>query len=102
MTSALTVTIAGSTKQIALIVITGAFIEHTFNSALNIVGVCIFITALVAYAVMSYNKKLAAKTLPFPDFKAMGKAVVSAADDLAHKGSDLGKSLTEKTPLKEN
>lgn len=105
LTSALTVTIASSTKQVGTIIVFGVFIEHTFSSALNVIGVIIFISALVAYAFMSYNKKLMAKTMPL---SVMQDKVKTAVKDSAHATEDFAKNTaknvgavaSEKTPLK--
>lgn len=86
VTSALTLTVVGAAKQIGVIVVTGVFIDQTFKSAVNIAGVAIFIGAVVLYAFLSYNKKFAAKQLPFPDFGKMAKDVAGGATDLAQKG----------------
>jgi hypothetical protein len=91
ITSALTMTIAGAGRQIGIIFVTGVFIEHTFSSALNWIGLVIFVSAIVAYAYMSFNAKLKAKSKPF---HIGGQAKVSAAAAKFKK-----KSATEKTPL---
>jgi len=90
ITSALTMTIAGAGRQIGIIFVTGVFIEHTFSSVLNWVGLVIFVSAIVAYAYMSFNAKMKAKTKPF---HIGGQAKVSAA------AAKFKKSSTEKTPL---
>ena len=86
VTSALTLTVVGAAKQIGVIVVTGVFIDQTFKAPLNIAGVCLFIGAVVLYAFLSYNKKFAAKTLPFPDFGQMAKDAAGSATGLAQKG----------------
>ena len=42
----------------------GVFIEHTFKRAINWVGAAIFLSALVAYAAIAYNRRTAPKTVP--------------------------------------
>jgi len=91
ITSALTMTIAGAGRQIGIIVVTGVFVEHTFSSVLNWIGLVIFVSAIVAYAYMSFNSKLKAKPKPF---HIGGQAKASAAAAKFKK-----KSATEKTPL---
>jgi hypothetical protein len=91
ITSALTMTIAGAGRQIGIIVVTGVFIEHTFSSALNWIGLVIFVSAIVSYAYMSFNAKLKAKSKPF---HIGGQAKVGAAAAKFKKTS-----ATEKTPL---
>jgi len=91
ITSALTMTIAGAGRQIGIIVVTGVFIEHTFNDAINYIGLVIFVSAIISYAYMSFNSKLKAKSKPF---HIGGEAkVISAASKFKKK------SATEKTPL---
>lgn len=91
ITSALTMTIAGAGRQIGIIVVTGVFIEHTFNDAINYIGLVIFVSAIISYAYMSFNSKLKAKSKPF---HIGGEAkVISAANKFKKK------SATEKTPL---
>merc|ERR1712195_364414 len=89
ITSALTMTIAGAGRQIGIIFVTGVFIEHTFSSALNWIGLTIFVSAIVAYAYMSFNAKMKAKS---KTFHIGGQAKVSSA-------AAKFKTSTEKTPL---
>jgi len=96
VTSALTMTVAGAAKQIGVIVVTGVFIEHTFTEILNVIGVIIFISAVVLYAYLSFNKNTAPKTLPFKQF---GNAVKTSVANAAAGTQDLAKKVTEATPL---
>jgi drug/metabolite transporter (DMT)-like permease len=109
ITSALTVTIAGSTKQIAVILVSAILIEHTFKSALNVVGAITFILALIAYAYMAYSKTLKPKVV-VPPRERMQRAVrtVVARGSVARRrtGTDslvnaaLAAQANEKTPLR--
>lgn len=108
VTSALTVTIASSTKQIGIILVSGIFLEHTFQAALNWIGVLIFISALITYAILSYNRELAARRLagtPVTLQKVVGsvagkgsmeKGIV--ADGVTN--AEVAARASEKTPLK--
>merc|ERR1711934_88872 len=91
VTSALTMTIAGAGRQIGIIAVTGIFVEHSFSSALNWVGLVIFVSAIAAYAYMSFNAKTKAKTFK-PHLGGQAKAHSAAAKFKK-------KSSTEKTPL---
>ena len=59
------------------------------QSALNWIGLTIFVSAIVAYAYMSFNAKMKAKSKPF---HIGGQAKVSSA-------AAKFKKSTEKTPL---
>ena len=87
VTSALTLTVVGAAKQIGVIVVTGVFIDQTFKSAVNVVGVVIFVAAVLIYGFLSFNKTFATKQLPFPDFGQMAKDAAGGATGLAQKGA---------------
>jgi len=109
VTSALTVTIVGSAKQITIIVVSAVFIDHTFKNALNWCGAIIFLLSLIAYAVMSFNKKLAPKQMPIVKLKSAVKYTIAAAHaakgDISSGANSIAKAALgavahERTPLK--
>lgn len=79
VTSSVTVMVASSTKQIGIIFVSGVFIEHTFKRAINWIGAAIFFVALVAYAVIAYNRRTAPKTVPAPLARSLSYVAASHA-----------------------